>query len=76
MVSAAYNGSRCEVDENNCLESTQCGNDGMCKDLHLDFECLCRTTDVYTGRRFVSSSCNSSSSYSFPLFSSHIGSPV
>ena len=53
MLVAAYNGSRCEEDEDDCAKN-DCYNSGTCKDLHLGFECLCRTTDVYTGKRFVS----------------------
>ena len=48
---AAYSGKRCEREEDNCDGvGTKCYHDGMCKDEHLGFSCLCRTTDVFTGK--------------------------
>ena len=53
-------GSRCEVDEDNCANVSLCDHSGMCKDERLGFSCLCRTTDIYTGKLLVQKYFNKS----------------
>ena len=49
-LSAEYNGSRCEEEQDDCM-TADCSKNGMCQDGIATFTCLCK--DGYQGDKYV-----------------------